>query len=67
MLDNLIGWPTTIVINAAEKHNIRVHIRKEVDGDFIFYHKDTTELEPKAPTLNIEVENGKVTNLWLER
>ena len=65
MLDNLIGWPTTIVINAAEKHNIRVHIRKEVDGDVVFYHKDNEG--PQAPTLNIEVENGKVTNLWLER
>lgn len=63
MFDNLIGFPTYDVIQAAAKHHLNCFISRERFGRKLVKHSKPEEIS--TPVLLLEVEEGKVTNIWL--
>jgi hypothetical protein len=63
MFDNLIGFPVYDVVRAAVKNQLNVFISREWVGRRVVKHAKPDEIS--NPVLLLEVEDGKVTNLWL--
>ena len=65
MLIDLIGWPVYEVANAAAKLQKNVKIVKSIDAGKVQRYKfDKDELKN---CIVLEIEDGKVSNLWLEQ
>ena len=63
MFDKLVGFPIYDVVQAAAKHHLNVFVSRERFGRKLVTHKKPEDI--LTPVLLLEVEEGKVTNLWL--
>ncbi len=61
--ERLIGFPVFDVVNAAAKFQFNTFIVREYSGKSFKSFK----YDIQKPALLLAVEDGKVTNIWLEQ